>query len=98
MPGQDVHDMSYYSKCMVGGILSCGLTHAVMCPLDIVKCRKQVRISQSGLLFPLKIQKESSFLAKLLNLLYRPTPSCTRALEMVSALSTELRDSEASLL
>lgn len=38
----DVHDMSYYSKCMVGGILSCGLTHALMCPIDIVKCRKQV--------------------------------------------------------
>lgn len=43
MPG-DVHDMSYYSKCMVGGILSCGITHTIMCPLDIVKCRKQVRI------------------------------------------------------
>ena len=40
MPGQDVHDMSYYSKCMIGGILSCGITHTVMCPLDIVKCRK----------------------------------------------------------
>ncbi len=42
MPGSDVHDMSYYGKCMIGGILSCGLTHAVMCPVDIVKCRKQV--------------------------------------------------------
>ncbi len=40
MPG-DVHDMNYYSKCMVGGILSCGLTHTLVCPLDIVKCRKQ---------------------------------------------------------
>lgn len=38
----DVHDMSYYSKCMMGGILSCGITHTVVCPLDIVKCRKQV--------------------------------------------------------
>mmetsp|Transcript_32269 Transcript_32269/g.23341 ORF Transcript_32269/g.23341 Transcript_32269/m.23341 type:complete len:303 (-) Transcript_32269:110-1018(-) len=37
----DVHDMSYYSKCMMGGILSCGLTHAIVCPLDIVKCRRQ---------------------------------------------------------
>jgi hypothetical protein len=40
----DVHDMSYYKKCMMGGILSCGLTHAAMCPLDIVKCRKQVSL------------------------------------------------------
>ena len=38
----DVHDMSYYGKCMIGGIFACGLTHALVCPLDIVKCRKQV--------------------------------------------------------
>ena len=41
-PGSDVHDMSYYQKCMIGGILSCGLTHTMVCPLDIVKCRMQV--------------------------------------------------------
>lgn len=39
---QDVHDASYYAKCMMGGILSCGLTHMAVCPLDIVKCRMQV--------------------------------------------------------
>ena len=38
----DVHDMSYYGKCMVGGIFACGITHAIVCPLDIVKCRRQV--------------------------------------------------------
>ena len=38
----DVHDASYYAKCMVGGIFACGLTHAAVCPLDIVKCRMQV--------------------------------------------------------
>jgi len=37
----DVHDMAYYQKCMVGGILSCGITHAIVTPLDIVKCRMQ---------------------------------------------------------
>jgi solute carrier family 25 phosphate transporter 3 len=26
---------------MVGGILSCGITHTLVCPLDIVKCRMQ---------------------------------------------------------
>jgi solute carrier family 25 phosphate transporter 3 len=26
---------------MAGGILSCGITHALVCPLDIVKCRMQ---------------------------------------------------------
>ena len=40
----DVHDSSYYAKCMVGGIFACGLTHAAVCPLDIVKCRRQVSI------------------------------------------------------
>jgi solute carrier family 25 phosphate transporter 3 len=38
----DSHDLSYYLKCMVGGALACGLTHAAICPLDIIKCRKQV--------------------------------------------------------
>lgn len=37
----EVHDMSYYQKCMMGGILSCGITHTMVCPLDIVKCRMQ---------------------------------------------------------
>jgi len=41
MTGSDVHDMSYYQKCMIGGILSCGITHTIVCPLDIVKCRMQ---------------------------------------------------------
>jgi solute carrier family 25 phosphate transporter 3 len=33
--------MSYYQKCMLGGMLSCGITHTMVCPLDIVKCRMQ---------------------------------------------------------
>jgi len=41
MSGSDVHDMKYYQKCMAGGILSCGITHTIVCPLDIVKCRMQ---------------------------------------------------------
>ena len=44
----DVHDASYYAKCMVGGIFACGLTHAVVCPLDIVKCRRQVSVMRRG--------------------------------------------------
>lgn len=38
----DVHDASYYMKCVVGGALACGLTHAAITPLDLVKCRRQV--------------------------------------------------------
>jgi len=36
------HDLSYYVKCMFGGVLACGLTHTFVVPLDIVKCRAQV--------------------------------------------------------
>jgi solute carrier family 25 (mitochondrial phosphate transporter), member 3 len=36
------HDNMYYGKCVVGGILSCGLTHTAITPLDVVKCNMQV--------------------------------------------------------
>lgn len=44
--GSDVHDMSYYGKCMIGGIFACGLTHTAVVPLDIVKCKMQANPSQ----------------------------------------------------
>ena len=34
--------MKYYALCGFGGILSCGLTHTAVVPLDLVKCRIQV--------------------------------------------------------
>lgn len=37
------HDVSYYTKCMLGGALACGLTHAGITPLDVAKCNMQVR-------------------------------------------------------
>lgn len=38
----DKHDASYYLKCMMGGVLACGLTHTAIVPLDVMKCKKQV--------------------------------------------------------
>jgi len=38
------HDASYYAKCMLGGILACGITHAGITPLDVTKCNMQVRL------------------------------------------------------
>ncbi|KAL2103064.1 hypothetical protein ACEWY4_002232 [Coilia grayii] len=32
----------YYALCGFGGILSCGLTHTAVVPLDLIKCRIQV--------------------------------------------------------
>lgn len=37
-----IHDQSYYAKCMLGGVLSCGLTHTAVTPLDVSKCNMQV--------------------------------------------------------
>jgi solute carrier family 25 phosphate transporter 3 len=36
------HTNDYYMKCMLGGILSCGLTHTIITPLDVTKCNMQV--------------------------------------------------------
>lgn len=41
-PHPHVHDNTYYLKCMFGGVLSCGLTHTAVVPLDVVKCKMQV--------------------------------------------------------
>lgn len=34
----------FYALCGFGGVLSCGLTHTAVVPLDLVKCRMQVCI------------------------------------------------------
>lgn len=34
--------LKYFSLCGLGGILSCGITHTALTPLDLVKCRIQV--------------------------------------------------------
>lgn len=41
-PHPHPHNTTYYAKCLVGGILSCGLTHTAVVPLDVVKCKMQV--------------------------------------------------------
>ena len=32
----------YFALCGLGGVLSCGITHTAVTPLDLVKCRLQV--------------------------------------------------------
>ena len=39
--GIKLHSPAYYAACTVGGILSCGLTHTMVTPLDVVKCNMQ---------------------------------------------------------
>merc|ERR1712212_989036 len=38
----------YYALCGVGGLLSCGITHTAVVPLDLVKCRIQVNPEKYG--------------------------------------------------
>jgi len=50
------HDLSYYSKCMLGGVLACGITHAGITPLDVAKCNMQVNPAKySGLIPSVKL-------------------------------------------
>lgn len=41
----------YYALCGLGGIVSCGLTHTALVPLDLVKCRIQVDPGKYGGIF-----------------------------------------------
>ncbi|KAJ7623340.1 mitochondrial carrier domain-containing protein [Roridomyces roridus] len=46
------HDVNYYAKCMLGGALACGVTHAGITPLDVAKCNMQVNPAKYKGLFP----------------------------------------------
>lgn len=38
-----LYSPEFYTACTIGGILSCGLTHTAVTPLDVVKCNMQAR-------------------------------------------------------
>merc|ERR1712113_895085 len=38
----EIGSPKYYALCGFGGLLSCGITHTAVTPLDLVKCRLQV--------------------------------------------------------
>jgi len=42
-----MHSLDYYGKCMIGGVLACGLTHTAVVTLDVAKCRAQAH-SKAG--------------------------------------------------
>ena len=69
------HDASYYSKCLFGGALACGFTHAGITPLDVAKCNMQVRCS--SLLCNADVPNET---------FRRLTPASTRASSQLSGL------------
>jgi len=42
-----LREPSFYAKCMFGGVLACGVTHASVVTLDVAKCRAQAH-SKAG--------------------------------------------------
>jgi len=49
------HTTDFYLKCCVGGVLSCGLTHLAVTPLDVAKCNMQVDpVKYKGLIGSIK--------------------------------------------
>lgn len=37
----ELYSAKYFMLCGIGGILSCGLTHTAVTPIDVVKCNAQ---------------------------------------------------------
>ena len=40
-----LYSPAYFTACALGGALSCGITHTLMTPIDLVKCNKQANPS-----------------------------------------------------
>eukprot|EP00798_Chlamydomonas_sp_ICE-L_P013826 gene13826-19744_t len=38
----EMYSNEFYTTCAIGGILSCGLTHTAVTPMDVVKCNMQI--------------------------------------------------------
>jgi hypothetical protein len=38
----EMYSLAFYAACTAGGVASCGLTHMMVTPLDLVKCNMQV--------------------------------------------------------
>ncbi|GAB5363387.1 hypothetical protein AAMO2058_000878800 [Amorphochlora amoebiformis] len=43
------HDVRYYQLCAVGGILSCGITHTSITPIDVTKCKMPIYPTYVGM-------------------------------------------------
>ncbi|KAG5393727.1 hypothetical protein IGI04_023690 [Brassica rapa subsp. trilocularis] len=40
----ELYSPAYFAACTVGGMLSCGVTHTAVTPLDVLKCNMQVKL------------------------------------------------------
>ena len=46
--GVALYSPAFYGLCSIGGILSCGITHTLVTPVDLVKCRLQTGFKYNG--------------------------------------------------
>merc|ERR1712027_182468 len=82
----------YYALCGLGGILSCGITHTAVTPLDLVKCRLQVNKEKykntiTGFKIPYTMMKFACF-ERTVELLYanvvpKPRAECTKGEQLI---------------
>merc|ERR1712037_248963 len=88
-PSCEFGSTEYYLKCMIGGALSCGLTHTAVVPLDLVKCRMQVDAAK----YPSWVRASRSLLPREASKLWpedgRQLSSVTRCRELASSVSTK---------
>jgi hypothetical protein len=75
---------AYYAACTAGGVLSCGLTHTAVTPLDLVKCNMQVcfKLSHHIMLYGICESKGSTL--SYLVWCHRSTRQSTKAYRRVS--------------
>jgi solute carrier family 25 phosphate transporter 3 len=45
----ELYSPKFYTYCTIGGIMSCGITHMLTTPIDLVKCRLQTGYKYKGL-------------------------------------------------
>ena len=60
-----LYSPAYFAACAVGGALSCGVTHGLLTPIDLVKCDRQANphLFQSGATSALRDLYRGSFAA-----------------------------------
>jgi solute carrier family 25 (mitochondrial phosphate transporter), member 3 len=67
----EVFSPAYYSACAFSGAAACGVTHAAVTPLDVIKCNIQVRAAWRGMSLSMMV---GALTKSLLRLFAQPVP------------------------
>ena len=74
----ELYSPKYYLACTLGGIVACGLTHAAVTPLDLVR--------------PPSPSRSNNDTNGRLNVVVKLIPNCIKAISKDSAKSTAQKD------